>query len=78
MVSDVDTMLRGCAAGVGVAQVMELSSRAMLGNGDLIEPFPDWPEEVFPFFALFPSRQYRATKVVVFVEFCLQVLSTHS
>ena len=78
MVSDVDTMLRACAAGIGIAQVMELSSRAMLENGELIELFPDWPGEVFPLYALFPSRQHRAAKVSVFVEFCLQTLSAHS
>jgi DNA-binding transcriptional LysR family regulator len=74
MVSDVETMLEACVAGAGIAQVMALGSERLLQRGELIELFPDWPDEVFPLYAIFPSRQHRAAKVRVFVDFCLQLL----
>ena len=75
MVSDVDTMLRACVAGAGIAQVMALGTQDLLRSGQLIELFPDWPDEVFPLHAIFPSRHQRAAKVRAFTDFCLQLLS---
>ena len=74
MVSDVDTMLRACVAGAGIAQVMALGTQELLRSGRLIELFPDWPDEVFPLHAIYPSRHHRAAKVRVFTDFCLQLL----
>jgi DNA-binding transcriptional LysR family regulator len=67
-------MLGVCVAGFGIAQVMAPGSEHLLQSGELIELFPDWPDEVFPLYAIFPSRQHRAAKVRVFVDFCLQLL----
>jgi DNA-binding transcriptional LysR family regulator len=74
MVSDVETILEACVAGAGIAQVMALGSEHLLQSGELIERFPDWPGEVFPLYAIFPSRRHRVAKVRVFVDFCLQLL----
>jgi DNA-binding transcriptional LysR family regulator len=74
MVSDVETMLEACVAGAGIAQVMALGSEHLLHSGELIELLPDWPDETFPLYAIFPSRHYRAAKVRVFIDFCLQLL----
>jgi DNA-binding transcriptional LysR family regulator len=74
MVSDVQTMLKVCVAGAGVAQVMALGTHELLRAGSLIELFPDWPDELFPLYALFPSRHHRSAKVQVFTEFCLRLL----
>jgi hypothetical protein len=41
----------------------------------LIELFPDWPGEVFPLYALYPSRQLRAAKVRTFMEFTSDLLA---
>lgn len=78
MVSDVDTMLRACAAGVGIAQVMALGSAALLREGRLVELFPDWPDELFPLHAVFPSRQQRAAKVGAFLDFCVRLLGAEN
>jgi DNA-binding transcriptional LysR family regulator len=78
MVSDVDTMLRACVAGAGIAQVMALGTQEVLRSGRLIELFPDWPDEVFPLHAIYPSRHHRAAKVRVFTDFCLQLLGAQS
>ncbi|MEI9982090.1 MAG: LysR substrate-binding domain-containing protein [Aliidongia sp.] len=74
MLSDVGTMLRACAAGAGVAQVMALGSQAMLDDGHLIDLFPDWPDERFPLYALYPSRHQPPARVREFIEFALQAV----
>lgn len=68
-VNDVGTMLSVALAGYGVAQVMALGTEALLETGRLIELFPDWPDEHFPLYALYPSRQHLPAKTRVFLEF---------
>jgi DNA-binding transcriptional LysR family regulator len=75
MVSDVGAMLSACEAGVGIAQVMQLGSGDLLAEGRLVEMFPDWSGELFPLYALYPSRQLRAAKVRTFIEFTVDLLS---
>jgi DNA-binding transcriptional LysR family regulator len=75
MVSDVGAMLSACEAGVGIAQIMQLGSRDLLAEGRLVELFPDWSGELFPLYALYPSRQLRAAKVRAFIEFTVELLS---
>jgi DNA-binding transcriptional LysR family regulator len=74
MVSDVGAMLSACEAGVGIAQIMQLGSRELLAEGRLVELFPDWSGELFPLYALYPSRQLRAAKVRTFIEFTVDLL----
>jgi DNA-binding transcriptional LysR family regulator len=75
LVSDVGAMLSACEAGSGIAQIMQLGARGLIESGRLIELFPDWSGELFPLYALYPSRQHRAAKVRAFVEFCLKILA---
>jgi DNA-binding transcriptional LysR family regulator len=75
MVSDVETMFATCIAGAGIAQIMALGSQSLLHSGQLIELFSDWPDELFPLHAIFPSRQHRTAKVRVFTDFCLHLLA---
>ena len=75
MVSDVGAMLSACEAGVGIAQIMQLGSRDLLAEGRVVELFPDWSGELFPLYALYPSRQLRAAKVRTFIEFTIDLLS---
>jgi DNA-binding transcriptional LysR family regulator len=74
-VSDVETMLGACIAGAGIAQVMEIGVGQMMRDGLLVDIFPDWSDERFPLYALFPSRRHRAAKVEAFISFCLESLS---
>ena len=76
MVSDVGAMLSACEAGVGIAQIMQLGSKHLIAEDRVVELFPDWPGEMFPLYALFPSRQLRAAKVRSFIEFTVNLLST--
>ena len=75
LVSDVETMLGACIAGAGIAQVMEIGVEQMMRDGLLVDLFPDWSDERFPLYALFPSRRHRAAKVEAFIVFCIESLS---
>jgi DNA-binding transcriptional LysR family regulator len=63
MTSDAPTLLGACLGGCGIAQVLEFATRDQIRDGRLVEIFPDWPDERFPLYALYPSRQHRAAKV---------------
>ncbi len=74
MVSDVGTMLSACVAGAGIAQVMALGTEALRNSGQLVDLFPDWPDERFALYALYPSRRYLPAKVHAFIDFCVENL----
>jgi DNA-binding transcriptional LysR family regulator len=76
-VSAVDTMLRACVAGVGIAQVMAPGSAGLRRSGALEELFPDWPDDRVPLHAIYPTRRHRAAKVRAFTEFCTALLAGH-
>ncbi len=73
-VGDVPTMLEACAAGIGIAQVMALGIADMLADGRLVDLFPDWPDEHFPLYALFPSHARPSARVRALVEFLKAVM----
>jgi DNA-binding transcriptional LysR family regulator len=75
MVSDSGTMLGACEAGAGIAQILELGCRPLLDSGRLVELFPEWSDERFPLYAIYPSRLHRAAKVRAFIEFCLEIMT---
>jgi DNA-binding transcriptional LysR family regulator len=74
LLSDVGTMLGECAAGTGVAQVMALGIQDLFDQGRLIDLFPDWPGELFPLYALYPSRHHPPAKVRAFIDFVLEAV----
>jgi len=74
-VSDSGTLIGACEAGAGIAQILELGCRPLLESGRLIELFPEWSEERFPLYAIYPSRLHRAAKVRAFIEFCLEIMT---
>jgi len=69
MVNDVVTMHAACLSGYGIAQVLELGMEKHLHSGRVVELFPDWPEERFPLFVLYPSRKHLPQRTRVFLEF---------
>jgi DNA-binding transcriptional LysR family regulator len=71
-VTDVGTMLGACLNGEGIAQVMALGVQDLLDQGRLIELFPDWPDETFPLYAVYPSRHNPPAKVRAFIDFCTE------
>jgi DNA-binding transcriptional LysR family regulator len=72
VINDAATGLAACAAGVGIAQklAVELHAHPEL---DLVDLFPDWPDERFPLYLYLPSRRQPPAKVRVFIEFIAAV-----
>ncbi len=67
-----------CLSGVGVAQIKALGIQELLDDGQLIDLFPDWPDERFPLYALYPSRHLPAAKVRAFIDFVMAALGPKS
>jgi DNA-binding transcriptional LysR family regulator len=78
LLTDVGTMLGACLAGAGIAQVMELGVQDLLREGRLIDLFPDWPDETFPLYVLYPSRQLPPARLRAFLEFLLELTKAHA
>jgi DNA-binding transcriptional LysR family regulator len=74
LVSDVGTMLQAAAAGIGIAQILDIGLGDLVSSGQLVDLFPDWPGERFPLYAIYPSRRHIAAKVRAFVELCREGL----
>jgi DNA-binding transcriptional LysR family regulator len=69
MVNDAGTLHSICLAGLAVAQTMAFGVGPMLADGRLIDLFPDWPDERFPLYALYPSRHHLPAKTRAFLDF---------
>src|ERR1700721_100958 len=74
LVSDSGTLIGACEAGAGIAQVLEIGCAELLRGGRLVELFPEWSDERFPLYAIYPSRLHRAAKVRMFIEFCMEIV----
>src|SRR5277367_336006 len=74
LVSDSGTLIGACEAGAGIAQILEIGCAELLRRGRLVELFPEWSDERFPLYAVYPSRLHRAAKVRAFIEFCLEIM----
>jgi DNA-binding transcriptional LysR family regulator len=74
LVSDSGTLIGACEAGAGIVQILEIGCQQLLKSGRLLELFPDWSDERFPLYAIYPSRLHRAAKVRAFIEFCLEIM----
>lgn len=74
LTSDSGTLLGACEAGAGIAQVLEIGCEHLLRSGRLVELFPQWSDERFALYAIYPSRHHRAAKVRAFIDFVVEVL----
>jgi DNA-binding transcriptional LysR family regulator len=74
MLSDAGTMLTECLAGTGICQVLAIAVKDQLAKGKLVNLFPDWADETFPLYALYPSRHHPAAKVRAFIDFVSQTV----
>lgn len=67
--NDAGTLWSTCLAGYGIAQMMALGAEKLLADGSLIDLFPDWPDERYPLYALYPSRHHVPAKTRAFLDF---------
>ena len=58
-----------CTEGFGVAQFLELGVKDLLRSKALVELFPDWAEERYPVYMLYPSRHMPPAKLRAFADF---------
>ncbi|WP_296947440.1 LysR family transcriptional regulator [uncultured Massilia sp.] len=70
-VNDVATMHGICLAGEAIAQVMTLGVEPYMADGRLVELFADWPDDVFPVYAYYPSRHHMPARVRAFLDFVI-------
>jgi DNA-binding transcriptional LysR family regulator len=75
VVSDIINLHGICVAGWGIAQVLEVAVKPMLETGALIKLLPEWGDEHFPIYAVYPSRNYVPSKVRVFIDFVSSAVS---
>ncbi len=68
-VTDAGTKLGACLAGYGIAQVIDLGIDAHLQAGALEPVLTDWPDETFPLYVYYPSRNHVPAKVRAFIDF---------
>jgi DNA-binding transcriptional LysR family regulator len=47
-----------------------------LNQEQLVDLFPDWPDEQFPLHAIYPSRHQVPAKVQAFLKFVVGVVET--
>jgi len=57
-----------------VAQIKALGIQEQLDRGQLVDLFPDWPDERLPLYALYPSRHLPAAKVRAFIDFVMAAI----
>jgi DNA-binding transcriptional LysR family regulator len=48
----------------------------MLKSGQLVDLFPDWPDEKFPLYAYHPSRRHPPAKTRAFLDFIVSLCAT--
>ncbi|KTR98859.1 LysR family transcriptional regulator [Pantoea dispersa] len=75
IVNNVGTLHGTCLAGYGIAQIMELGAEQLLAEGKLVDLFPEWPDERFPLYALYPSRTYLPAKISAFLNFVSAIVT---
>ena len=68
-VTDAGTKLGACLAGYGIAQVIDLGVDMHLRAGTLEPVLTDWPDETFPLYVYYPSRNHVPAKVRAFIDF---------
>jgi DNA-binding transcriptional LysR family regulator len=75
IVSDIVNLHGICVAGWGIAQVLEAAVKPMLETGALVKLLPEWGDERFPIYAVYPSRNYLPPKMRVFMDFVSSAVS---
>src|ERR1700684_292127 len=74
LVSDSGTLIGACETGAGIVQVLEIGCEQLLKSGRLLELFPEWSDERFPLYAIYPSRLHRAAEVRAFIDVFLEIV----
>lgn len=74
-VNDPSALFEACLAGSGIAQMLLLGAERLIETGQLVNLFPDWPDEHFPLYAYYPSRRNLPAKSRCFLDFIVSLAS---
>lgn len=72
-VNDPGALLNACLAGSGVAQMLLLGAEHLIAEGRLVNLFPEWTDERYPFYAYYPSRHHVPAKTRAFLDFVIEL-----
>jgi DNA-binding transcriptional LysR family regulator len=67
--NDAGSLHSVCLSGYGIGQLMALGAEHLFAENRLVDLFPDWPDERFPLYALYPSRRHLPAKAAAFLDF---------
>ncbi len=67
-VSDTDSHLACCQAGLGLIQALRLDVEPLLAQGTLVEVLPQWPATPLPVAALYPHRHQQSRRLAAFLH----------
>jgi DNA-binding transcriptional LysR family regulator len=73
-VTDAGTKLGACLAGYGIAQIIDLGIDAHLRAGTLVPVLTDWPDETYPLYVYYPSRNHVPARVRAFIDFVVGMM----
>jgi DNA-binding transcriptional LysR family regulator len=73
-VTDAGTKIGACLAGYGIAQVIDLGIDTHLRAGTLEPLLTDWPDETYPLYVYYPSRNHVPAKVRAFIDFVASMM----
>jgi DNA-binding transcriptional LysR family regulator len=77
-VTDAGTKIGACLAGYGIAQVIDLGIDTHLRAGTLEPVLTDWPDETFPLYVYYPSRNHVPAKVRAFIDFVASMMTNQT
>lgn len=77
-VNDPSALFDACLAGSGIAQMLLLGAEHLIDDGRLINLFPDWADERYPFYAYYPSRHHVPAKTRAFLDFVVELANVSS
>ena len=72
-VNDPGALLNACLAGSGIAQMLLLGAEHLIAEGRLVNLFPEWTDERYPFYAYYPSRHHMPAKTRAFLDFVIEL-----
>jgi len=75
-VNDPSALLNACLAGSGIAQMLLLGAEPLIGDGLLINLFPECMDERYPLYAYYPTRHHLPAKTRAFLDFIVELLTS--
>lgn len=76
-VTNVETYIACCLAGLGLIQIPAFDVREHLERGELIEVLRDWPAPPMPVQIVYPHRRHLSKRVLAFSNWLVEILAPY-